>query len=78
MDVPPYDGLLNIIYLDLDPLKTVLGVATVTRMFLVDGSGNGEIDPIEVFSFVPEPGTGLMQLVALSVLASLTRRRRKR
>ena len=37
-------------YFDLDMLHDVMGIVSVTRMFIIDGSGNGEINPIEIFS----------------------------
>ena len=55
LDVPPGGGLANLIYLDLDLLDTVLGVETITRLFVVDGSGSGAIELLEVFSANASP-----------------------
>ncbi|MBW2387514.1 MAG: hypothetical protein JRG89_03680 [Deltaproteobacteria bacterium] len=58
LDVPPHGNLMGIIYVDLDPLDTVLGVESIDRLYVVDGSGNGEVDVIEVI------GAGILTLCA--------------
>ena len=75
LDVPPNANLTNIIYVDLDPLDTVLGATTITRLFVVDGSGNGLIDVLDVIT-VPEPSLQTSLGVALGVLAWRYRRSR--
>ena len=50
VDVPPTANQTVMIYVDLDPLDSVLGVETVTQSWLVDGSGGGRINIIEAFS----------------------------
>ena len=50
LDVPPHNNQTNIIYLDLDPLDTVLGCETITRLFVIDGSGSSTVNVIEAFS----------------------------
>ncbi|MCH7705410.1 MAG: immunoglobulin domain-containing protein, partial [Planctomycetes bacterium] len=50
LDVPPHGQLANIIYVDLDQLDFELGVKTITRLFVIDGSGNGTVNLLEVFT----------------------------
>ncbi|MFQ5430091.1 MAG: hypothetical protein ACE5E1_07245, partial [Phycisphaerae bacterium] len=50
VDVPPHNNQTNIIYVDLDALDTVLGCETITRLFVIDGSGSSAINVIEAFS----------------------------
>lgn len=50
VDVPPHGNRTVVIYLDLDTLDSVLGVETITRLFVVDGNGGSEINVIEAFS----------------------------
>lgn len=50
LNVPPYANQTVVIYLDLDNLDTVLGCETITRMFVVDGSGGNAVNIIEAFS----------------------------
>lgn len=45
--------LLQLILLDLDNLHSVLGIRSIERTFVVDGSGTGEIDLLEVFALNP-------------------------
>jgi hypothetical protein len=74
LNVPPYNNQTLLIYVDLDPLDTVLGAKTITKLFVVDGSGNGEVDVMEVFT-LPEPHPLLMLPAALGLLAILARLR---
>ncbi len=56
LDVPG-SNLATLIYLDLDNLHDVMGIRSIERIFVVDGSGGGEVDVIEVFSLnIDEPG----------------------
>ncbi len=50
IDVPPHQNQTVIIYVDLDLLDTVLGCETITRLFVIDSKGSGEVNVIEVFS----------------------------
>ncbi|HPF38972.1 MAG TPA: hypothetical protein P5081_08785 [Phycisphaerae bacterium] len=50
LNTPPYANQTVIIYLDLDNLDTVLGCETITRMFVIDGSGGNAVNIIEAFS----------------------------
>ncbi|MEE8558344.1 MAG: hypothetical protein V3T14_10715, partial [Myxococcota bacterium] len=50
LDVPPHQSQTILIYLDLDALDTVLGAETITRLYVIDGSGTGDINLVEVFS----------------------------
>ena len=54
-DIDPRYGLdgnvvASVIYLDLDNLHDVLGIRSIEAITVVDGSGSGEVDLIEVFS----------------------------
>lgn len=40
----------TIIYLDLDNLHDVLGISVIEALFVIDGSGTGELDVVEAFS----------------------------
>jgi len=77
LDVPPHGNLASLIYVDLDPLDTVLGAESIDSVIVIDGSGNGEIDIIEVIA-VPEPQQGLALLAGSLLLAVLRARRKKR
>jgi hypothetical protein len=84
LDVPPHANQTVVALVDLDPLDTVLGVETIDRVYAIDGSGNGSVDLVEVFSLavdgatvVPEPGRAVGALAegaALALLAGLRRR----
>ncbi|MCB9854228.1 MAG: hypothetical protein H6818_00970 [Phycisphaerales bacterium] len=50
LNVPPYANQTVVIYLDLDNLDSVLGCETITRMFIIDGSGGNAVNIIEAFS----------------------------
>jgi len=50
LDTPGGPNATAVILLDLDALHDVMGVVTVTRLFIIDGSGSGEINTIEIFS----------------------------
>jgi len=73
LDVPPHANQTVVIYLDLDPLDSVLGAETITRLYVVDGSGSGEVDVLDVIA-LPEPNSMLMLVVGLTLLALLHRR----
>jgi hypothetical protein len=49
LEVPPGNLIGVIIYFDLDNLHDVLGVRSIERVILVDGSGSGQTDIIEAF-----------------------------
>jgi hypothetical protein len=54
LQVSPGDDMVaNLLYLDLDNLHDVLGVRSIDEIYLIDGSGNGEVDVIEAFSLNP-------------------------
>jgi hypothetical protein len=74
LDVPPHGNMTSVIYLDLGPLDSVIGVKTVTRLFVVDGSGNGEVDIMEVVA-LPEPHAPLTLLMGAVLLSLMARRR---
>ena len=74
LDVPPHGNLLSVIYVDLEHLNTLMGVETIDRVYAIDGSGNGEVDIIDVFQ-LPEPGSGVSLLSGALGLAFFARRR---
>ncbi len=51
------DVIANLIFLDLDNLHDQLGIISLERIYVIDGSGSGEIDILEVFSLNPIGGT---------------------
>ncbi|MFQ5494143.1 MAG: hypothetical protein ACE5EX_02075 [Phycisphaerae bacterium] len=53
LDVPGGPNIITITYLDLDNLHDVLGIISIEQIFIVDGSGGGEIEEIEVYSLNP-------------------------
>jgi len=84
MDVPPHGNQTVVIYLDLDALDTQLGAETITRLFVVNGSGGGTVNIIEAFSLavdgqipipVPEPSQMLLLLSGGVLLVVVGRRR---
>ena len=77
LDVPPYGNLLSVIYVDLEHLNTLMGVETIDRVYAIDGSGNGEVDIIDVFQ-LPEPGAGVSLLSGALGLAFFARQRFRR
>ncbi|MDG2335865.1 MAG: hypothetical protein P8Q97_16760 [Myxococcota bacterium] len=76
LNVPPYENLLTVTYLDLDALNSVMGVETIDRVYVIDGSGSGEVDIVEIVA-LPEPGTGLALSLGVLLLASLERRKQR-
>ncbi|MFN0137738.1 MAG: hypothetical protein ACKVS9_16660 [Phycisphaerae bacterium] len=56
VDVPGTHATTAVL-LDLDQLDTVLGAVSITRLILIDASGNGTLDPMEVVSLnaIPLP-----------------------
>jgi hypothetical protein len=79
LSMPPtgnLPNLTNLIYVDLDPLDTVLGIKTVSRVFVVDGSGTGEVDLLDVIA-LPEPGVLPGLGCGIGLLVLLSRRARK-
>jgi hypothetical protein len=72
LNVPP--GLIqtSIVYVDLDPLGIELGVETIDRVYVIDGSGTREPEFIDIIS-VPEPPIGSTLLVSLLFLFGLSR-----
>jgi hypothetical protein len=81
LKVPPSGNLtnfnlMNLIYVDLDPLDSVLGAETITKVIVVDGSGNGEVDIMELIA-VPEPGATLGLVSGIILLAGLHARRKR-
>jgi hypothetical protein len=82
LDVPPYGNQAVIAYLDLDPLDSVLGVETVTQLFVVDAGAGGDVNMIEAFSLfvdgttpIPEPSFYLLLASGVAGLGLLGRRR---
>jgi len=82
LDVPPFGNQTTIIYLDLDRLDTELDVETITALYVIDGSGGGDVNVIEVFSLqvdgaipVPEPARWLLLLSGAVLLSGLARLR---
>lgn len=58
-DIDTLDQVGNVgtvVFLDLDNLHDVLGVSTIEGLFVIDGSGSGEIDVIDAFSLNPAGG----------------------
>ncbi len=53
LDIEPHNNVANIIYLDLDNLKTVLKINSIEQIFVMDTGGGGELDVIELFSLNP-------------------------
>ena len=53
LDVPPHENLLTVTYLDLDALNSVMGIETIDWVYVIDGSGNGEVDIVEVVTLSP-------------------------
>ncbi len=47
------DVLLQLFFLDLDNLHDVMGIISIERVILIDGSGTGELDVLEAFSLNP-------------------------
>jgi hypothetical protein len=85
LDVPPHLNQTVVALVDLDPLDTVLGVETIERVYAIDGSGNGTVDLLEVFSLavdgatvVPEPSGSASALAGAFGLAFLVGLRRAR
>jgi len=72
LDVPPYGNRTTVTYIDLDPLDTVLGALTVSRVFLVDAGGSGSFNLIETFvlnaSGAPAPAVAWPLWLAGAVL----------
>jgi hypothetical protein len=63
LDVPPGgDAQTVVMLIDLDPLESVLGVETITHLWVIDGSGGGEVDILEGFSLAvaDEDGDGVL------------------
>lgn len=50
VDVPPHGSHLVIVYLDLDPLHSVLGIDTIRRLYVVDAGSESAVNLVEVFS----------------------------
>jgi hypothetical protein len=50
------DTVATVIFLDLDNLHDVLGISSVEAVFVIDGSGTGEVDVVEAFSLNPAGG----------------------
>ncbi|MBI4717171.1 MAG: hypothetical protein HY763_05155 [Planctomycetes bacterium] len=73
LDVPPYQNVANIVFLDLDNLHTVLGIRALEAVYLIDASGTGEIDPIELFSLNPATQPTALQGAEPSTTKSLWR-----
>ncbi|MCG8404708.1 MAG: hypothetical protein MI923_05870 [Phycisphaerales bacterium] len=55
VDVPGIHATVAVL-LDLDNLEDVLGCETITRLFLIDGSGNGTLNVMDVLSLNPTCG----------------------
>jgi hypothetical protein len=74
--VPPTLNLTLVIYLDLDPLDTILGAETIDALYVVDASGTGEVNVLDVIA-IPEPGGIPMLGAGLVSLALLALRRNR-
>ncbi|MCB9723607.1 MAG: hypothetical protein H6748_06140 [Spirochaetaceae bacterium] len=77
LNVPPGNVMTSIVFVDLENLGTQLGVETIDRVIVVDGSGAREAEFIDIFS-LPEPGLGVGVGVSALVLLGLRRRRPER
>ena len=77
LDVPPYGNLFSVIYVDLENLNSLMGVQSIDRVYVIDGSGNGEVDVMDVFQ-LPEPGSGVSLLSGALGLAFFARQRFRR
>lgn len=77
LNLPPGNVMTSVVYVDLEPLGTVLGVQTIDRVYVIDGSGTREVEFIDIFS-VPEPGVVSSLPIAVSALLLATRSRSKR
>ncbi len=77
LDVPPYGNLFSLIYVDLENLNSLMGVQSIDRVYVIDGSGNGEVDVMDVFQ-LPEPGSGVSLLSGALGLAFFARQRFRR
>lgn len=64
-NVPPGNIQTSIVYVDLELLGTELGVETIDRVYVIDGSGAREAEFIDIIS-LPEPSMGVA--LALSTL----------
>jgi len=76
LDVAPHGNLMAIVYVDLDNLDSVLGVETIDRLFVIDGSGSGELDVVDVVT-LPEPAAALSLCVGWGFLALCNKRRKR-
>jgi len=77
LDVPPYENLLTLVYLDLDALNSVMGIETIDKVYVIDGSGSGEVDIVEVVA-LPEPGASQALSLGALALGMLGRRKQRR
>ncbi|MBK7951866.1 MAG: hypothetical protein IPK00_24690 [Deltaproteobacteria bacterium] len=76
LNLPPGGTMTSLVYVDLEPLGTALGVQTIDRVYVVDGSGTREAEFLEVFS-VPEPGFGAGLMLGGATLSLLRRSARR-
>ena len=76
LDLPPHGNLATIVYVDLDPLDSVMGITGVGPRGAggVDGSGGSELDVIDVIK-LPEPTLVGGLIGGLGLLSVLSRRR---
>jgi len=75
LSVPPFNTRTNIIFIDLDLLDTLMGVESVSRLWIVDSEGGGSINLLEAFVLNPTgppvPAFGVAGwLVGLGLLGS--------
>ncbi len=77
LNLPPGNVQTSVVLLDLEHLYDEMGVISIDRLYVVDGSGAREAEFIDVF-FVPEPGfVAGLSLAAGSLLLAGRRRPRK-
>ncbi len=53
LEILPGPNVASIIYFDLDNLHERMGIKSISAVIIIDGSGNGTIDTLEVFNLNP-------------------------
>jgi hypothetical protein len=53
LEIPPNVNVATIVYLDLDNLHDHLGIVSIDQFIPIDGSGDGELDVMEVYVLNP-------------------------
>ncbi len=54
LDIPPGPSVMNLIFLDLDNLHSVLGIRTIEQIIVVQ-AGTGTVDIVEAYTLRPVP-----------------------